>query len=76
MIEGYAMEKLKPIRRKAGELDNLSPEARKFIRELDKGVNEVIRKSNAGDVLLFNTIEEMHEWILANPNSDKVVGVG
>ena len=70
------MEKLKPIRRKAGELDNLTPEARKFIRELDKATNEVIRKCNAGDVLIFDTIEEAHQWMFKNPNTDKVIGVG
>lgn len=69
------MEKMKPIRRKAGELDNLTPAARKFIRELDKGVNEVIRKSNAGQVKVFKTIEEAHQWIFENPDTDLVVCV-
>ena len=74
--KGYTMEKLKPIKRKAGELDNRPPEARKFIEELDEAVNEVIRKSNAGDVLIFDTIEEAHQWMFKNPNTDKVIGVG
>lgn len=70
------MKNIQPIKRKAGELDNLSPEARKFIEELDEAVNEVIRKSNAGDVILFNSIEEAHQWMFKNPNTDKVIGVG
>lgn len=67
--------KLKPIRRKAGELDNLSPEARKFIRELDKATNEVIRKSNAGQEIVFKTLEEAHQWIFENPDTDLIVCV-
>lgn len=69
------MEKLKPIRRKAGELDNLTPEARKFIRELDKATNKVIRKSNAGKTITFKTIEEAHQWMFKNPNTDLIVCV-
>ena len=69
------MEKMKPIKRKAGELDHLTPAARKFIKELDKGVNEVIRKSNAGQVKVFKTIEEAHQWMFKNPNTDLIVCV-
>lgn len=74
--KGYTMKNIQPIKRKAGELDNLTPEARKFIEELDEAVNEVIRKSDAGDVLIFDTIEEAHQWLFKNPNTDKVIGVG
>ena len=66
---------MKEIKREARKLGNLTEGARKFIKELDRGYNDMVSKVNSGKTIKFKTVKESMDWMLKNPNTDLIVCV-